>query len=52
MNAANGKSKWRYTPSETFEAAAGFGRLYVAIGDSITALSATAAAGRAGEARE
>ncbi|MGY0059191.1 protein kinase domain-containing protein [Streptomyces sp. LZ34] len=39
VNAANGKSRWRYTPSETFEAAAGFGRLYVAIGDSITALS-------------
>ncbi|MDW6060530.1 hypothetical protein SAZ11_24150 [Streptomyces sp. FXJ1.4098] len=33
-------------------AAAGSGRVYVAIGDSITALSATAAAGRAGEARE
>ncbi|ADI09523.1 WD40-like serine/threonine protein kinase [Streptomyces bingchenggensis BCW-1] len=52
VNAANGKSRWRYNPSETFEAAAGFGRVYVAIGDSITALSATAAAGRAGEARE
>lgn len=52
VNAANGKSRWRYKPSETFEAAAGFGRLYVAIGDSISALSATAAAGRAGEASE
>ncbi|NUS83115.1 MAG: protein kinase [Streptomyces sp.] len=48
VNAANGKSRWRYKPSETFEAAVGFGRVYVAIGDSITALSATAAAGRAG----
>lgn len=47
VNAANGKSRWRYKPSETFEAAVGFGRVYVAIGDSITALSATAAAGRA-----
>ncbi|MES4901022.1 MULTISPECIES: protein kinase [unclassified Streptomyces] len=41
VNAANGKSRWRYRPSETFEAAAGFGRVYVAIGDSVTALSAT-----------
>ncbi|MFD8866339.1 protein kinase [Streptomyces sp. NPDC059590] len=49
VNAANGKSRWKHKPSETFEAAAGFGRLYVATGDSITALSATAGTGRAGE---
>ncbi|GLW12001.1 hypothetical protein Misp01_71290 [Microtetraspora sp. NBRC 13810] len=40
VDATNGKSRWKYVPPDTFEVAAGFGRLYVATVDGVVALSA------------
>ncbi|WP_405682007.1 PQQ-binding-like beta-propeller repeat protein [Streptomyces sp. NBC_00057] len=40
VDATSGKSRWKYVLPDTFEVAAGFGRLYVATVDGVVALSA------------